>query len=142
MAPPAIHLATTDAEILACLPVLRELRPHLTGADILPRIRAQQAQGFLLASLAAAGTITTVAGFRLQHMLVSGLTLYVDDLVTAASVRSRGHGSAMLAWLAAYGREHHCQTLSLDSGTHRQDAHAFYLRERLRITSFHFQRTL
>ncbi len=44
----------------------------------------------------------------------------------------------MLRWLIDHARAHACTASSLDSGTHRHDAHAFYLRERLRITSFHF----
>ncbi len=138
---PTIHLATTDTEILRCFPVLNELRPHLAEADFLPRIRAQQTEGYHLAALvseAHGGTITTVAGFRTQLMLATGKTFYVDDLATHTSARSLGHGRAMLSWLIDHARATGCNSFSLDSGTHRQDAHAFYLRERLRITSFHF----
>ncbi len=136
---PIIHLATTDTDILRCLPILLELRPYLTESDFLERIRAQQAEGYYLALLALDdGPVTTVAGFRTQGMLATGKTLYVDDLVTAASARSLGHGKAMLGWLIDHARATACNSFSLDSGTHRHDAHAFYLRERLRITSFHF----
>ena len=44
----------------------------------------------------------------------------------------------MLHWLMELARTEGCDAFSLDSGTQRQEAHAFYLRERLRITSFHF----
>jgi len=40
--------------------------------------------------------------------------------------------------LIAYARERGCDTFSLDSGTHRREAHAFYFREDMRISSFHF----
>lgn len=136
---PNIHIATTDTHILRSFPVLRELRPHLAESTFLARIRAQQAEGYHLATLEHEGATTTVAGFRTHLMLSSGKTLYVDDLVTAASARSLGHGKAMLAWLIEHARSTACNSFSLDSGTHRHDAHAFYLRERLRITSFHFQ---
>lgn len=137
-APVTIRLAETDPDIRRCWPVLRELRPALAEGEVVSRVREQQQQGFLLALLEAAGEVQTVAGFRIQYMLASGKTLYVDDLVTASTARSLGRGKRMLDWLIAYAREHSCNTFSLDSGTHRQDAHAFYLRERLRITSFHF----
>ncbi len=139
---PTIQLATTDAEILRCFPVMHELRPHLREADFLARIHAQQTEGYHLASLEHEDAVTTVAGFRTQLMLATGKTRYVDDLVTAASVRSGGHGKAMLGWLIDHARATGCNSFSLDSGTHRQDAHAFYLRERLRITSFHFHLNL
>ena len=48
----------------------------------------------------------------------------------------------MLDWLQNYAREEGCETFSLDSGTHRQEAHAFYFRERMRVTSFHFAKKL
>ena len=53
-------------------------------------------------------------------------------------MRSRGYGKAMLDWLKAQARQLGCERLQLDSGTQRQDAHAFYLREGLRIECFHF----
>jgi GNAT superfamily N-acetyltransferase len=133
-----IRIATTPAEIDRCFAVMRQLRPLLIADEFVARIQAQQAEGYQLASLEHEGTIVSVAGFRVQTMLSSGKTLYVDDLVTDSAARSQGHGEAMLQWLIARAREAGCDTFSLDSGTQRQDAHAFYLRERLRITSFHF----
>ena len=37
-------------------------------------------------------------------------------------------------------RERQCDTFSLDSGTWRQQAHRFYFREGMTITSFHFDK--
>jgi GNAT superfamily N-acetyltransferase len=133
-----IQIATTPGEIDRCLPVMSQLRPLLIAEEFCARINAQQAEGYQLASLEYGGAIVSVAGFRIQNMLSSGKTFYVDDLVTDEAARSQGHGEAMLQWLIALAREAGCDTFSLDSGTQRQDAHAFYLRQRLRITSFHF----
>lgn len=134
-----IHLATTSDMIGRCFAVMRELRPTLvSAADFVAKVRQQQAEGFHLAFLESAGEVVTVAGFRVQNMLASGLTLYVDDLVTGDAYRSQGNGKAMLAWLIAHARGLGCDTFSLDSGTHRQEAHAFYFRESMRISSFHF----
>jgi GNAT superfamily N-acetyltransferase len=137
-----IQIATTPEEIDRCFPVMSQLRPLLVAGEFFARVQAQQAEGYQLAFLEYQNAIVSVAGFRLQNMLSSGKTLYVDDLVTDAAARSQGHGEAMLQWLIALAREAGCNTFSLDSGTHRQDAHAFYLRERLRITSFHFSLSL
>lgn len=137
-----IQIATTLEEIDRCFPVMSQLRPLLVAGEFFARVQAQQAEGYQLAFLEYQNAIVSVAGFRLQNMLSSGKTLYVDDLVTDAAARSQGHGEAMLQWLIALARDADCDTFSLDSGTHRQDAHAFYLRERLRITSFHFSLSL
>ena len=133
-----IQIATTPREIARCFPVMVQLRPLLIEEEFFARIQAQQVEGYQLAFLEHETAVVSVAGFRIQNMLSSGKTFYVDDLVTDAGARSRGHGEAMLQWLIALAREAGCDTFSLDSGTQRQEAHAFYLRHRLRITSFHF----
>jgi GNAT superfamily N-acetyltransferase len=133
-----IRIATTPEEIDRCFAVMSQLRPLLIANEFAARVQAQQAEGYQLVSLEYEDAVVSVAGFRMQNMLSSGKTLYVDDLVTDAAGRSRGHGEAMLQWLIALAREAGCDTFSLDSGTQRQEAHAFYLRQRMRITSFHF----
>jgi len=133
-----IQIATTPAEIDRCFAVMSQLRPLLVAGEFVARVQAQQAEGYQLASLEHEGAVVSVAGFRFQNLLVSGKTLYVDDLVTDAAARSQGHGEAMLQWLITLAREAGCEMFSLDSGTQRQEAHAFYLRQRMRITSFHF----
>ena len=134
-----IKLADTRESIERCYDVMRELRPSLAGpAEFLALVLRQQSEGYMLAFLESEGQVVTVAGFRVQHQLASGLTMYVDDLVTAAAHRSKGNGKRMLDWLVARAREQGCETFSLDSGTHRKDAHAFYFREGMRISSFHF----
>ena len=133
-----IRIATTPEEIDRCFAVMSQLRPMLVANEFAASVQAQQAEGYQLVSLEYEDAVVSVAGFRMQNMLSSGKTLYVDDLVTDAAARSQGHGEAMLQWLIALAREAGCDTFSLDSGTQRQEAHAFYLRQRMRITSFHF----
>ncbi len=94
---------------------MRELRPQLKSADeFVGKVLQQQRAGFELA------------------------LLEVDGEVTGAAFRSKGHGKTMLDWLIALARERGCEMFSLDSGTHRQEAHAFYFREGMRVSSFHF----
>jgi GNAT superfamily N-acetyltransferase len=138
----AIGLAESDEQIARCFKVMAQLRPSLAAEEFGRRVRAQQAEGYRLAFLEDAGEVVAAAGFRVMEMLATGRTLYVDDLVTDATRRSRGHGKAMLDWLQQYARQAGCDNFSLDSGTQRQEAHAFYFRERMRVTSFHFAKPL
>lgn len=140
----AIHLAlaTSDAEIAACFPVMVQLRPHLDAADFVARVRRMQGGGYLLAFLTEEGVVRAVAGYRFQDKLFSGLNLYVDDLATDGAQRSRGHGHALLNWLVAEARAHGCDNFELDSGVQRYDAHRFYFRERMKIAAYHFTRPL
>ncbi len=137
-----IALAESDADIARCFPVMAQLRPHLTEADFVPRVRRMQAGGFHLAALAAEGTVRAVAGYRYHEKLFSGKTMYVDDLVSDATHRSHGHGARLLAWLAEQAKARGCDLLELDSGVQRFDAHRFYFRERMKIASYHFSRPL
>jgi GNAT superfamily N-acetyltransferase len=142
-----IHLARTPEEIQGCFRVMSSLRPHVSEAEFVPRVQAQQAQGYQLAYAqdygeVDSGEVVAAAGFRVTEILATGRTLYVDDLVTDEARRSQGYGKALLDWLQARAREQGCETFSLDSGTQRQEAHAFYFRERMRITSFHFAKKL
>jgi GNAT superfamily N-acetyltransferase len=134
-----IQIAATPAEIDRCFPVMSQLRPALIAAEFVDRVQIQQAEGYQLAFLEEEGAVVAVAGFRLQTLLWSGRTLYVDDLVTDAALRSQGHGGTMLNWLIALAREAKCTTFMLDSGTHRHEAHAFYFRHGLRVSDFHFK---
>ena len=134
-----IRLAESDQDVRRAFPVMRELRTHLVGEDeFLERVARQRREGYRLALLEEDGRVRAVAGFRIQECLSAGRHLYVDDLVTAADGRSRGHGRALFEWLVDQGRAERCRWLRLDSAVHRFDAHRFYLRQRMTIRSHHF----
>ena len=134
-----LAFAETDADIARCFPVMVQLRPHLRADEFVPRIREQMREGYRLAFLADdGGTVRSVAGLRIMHLLHCGRTLYVDDLVTDDASRSLGHGDKLFDWLVAHARQAGCAMFSLDSGTHRIHAHRFYLRKRMQIACFHF----
>ncbi|MCD7444498.1 GNAT family N-acetyltransferase [Streptomyces lincolnensis] len=124
------------------LPVLRELRPHLTE-ELFAEVYAEgHGQGLRFSAVYDGGGCVGVAGWRVI-VNTSGLrTLYVDDLVTAEAARSQGVGHALLAYLEERGRALRCRRLRLDSGTQRTDAHRFYLRERMGIRAFTFMKPL
>jgi GNAT superfamily N-acetyltransferase len=133
-----IALAQTDSDIARCFAVMAQLRPHLVEAEFVARVHRMQQEGFHLAFVDEAGAVRAVAGFRYYDKLFSGRNLYVDDLVTDTTQRSRGHGAKLLAWLCAEARAHDCVQLELDSGVQRFDAHRFYFRERMHISAYHF----
>lgn len=134
-----IRLVESDADIERCFSVMVQLRTHLDQSAFVATVRRQAASGFRLACVEEAGEVRAVAGFRVFEKLFGGRTLYVDDLVTDAAVRSRGYGKLLLDWLVAYARTEGCQSLELDSGVQRFDAHRFYLVNRLHISSYHFR---
>ncbi len=117
---------------------MRQLRTSLTERDFVEHVSVQASEGYELAYLEDEGRVVSVAGFRVLNMLAGGKTLYVDDLVTDAALRSRGFGDTIVRDLLRHARELACDTFSLDSGTQRLGAHRFYFRLGMHISSFHF----
>ncbi|MEA2245908.1 MAG: hypothetical protein QOH46_437 [Solirubrobacteraceae bacterium] len=126
---------------------LLELRPARGPiAELVARADAQRGAGYRIVASFEPGEedAAAVAGFRVGENLASGRHLYVDDLSTRADRRGRGHGGALMRWLAVEACRLACDELHLDSGVgpDREDAHRLYFNSGLRITSHHFARTV
>jgi GNAT superfamily N-acetyltransferase len=137
----------TEGETDHAARALLELRPHRAPAEALvARANAQRAAGYRIAASFEPGEeqAAAVAGFRVQENLAWGRHLYVDDLVTRADRRGRGHGGALMRWLAAEACRAGCDQLHLDSGVgaEREEAHRLYFNAGMRISSYHFQRAV
>lgn len=138
MSHPEPRDAVTDGEIADCYEVMAELRPHIARERFLPLVREMQQDGFRLACIRDGGRVVACAGYRFGTNLFCGRHLYVDDLVTAESARSKGYGRTLLAWLRARAVESGCDEFHLDSGIQRKRAHQFYQREGMTLRSHHF----
>jgi GNAT superfamily N-acetyltransferase len=124
------------------LPVLRELRHRLTAASFAAVYDQGYPQGLRFTAAYLDGRCVGVAGWRIVANTSTLRKLYVDDLVTTESARSQGVGRELLTELARRAQTAGCSVLDLDSGVQRPDAHRFYMREGLTISSFHFARPL
>jgi GNAT superfamily N-acetyltransferase len=134
-----IRTAGSAADVRRCFPVMAQLRPHLAEEEFAAQAaRQRDLYGYSLVFVEDQGRVVAVAGYRVSECLHSGRYLYVDDLVTDEARRSRGHGEALLEWLAARARSEGCASLTLESGVQRHGAHRFYLRHRMHIASYHF----
>ena len=133
-----IRSLTTADELRAAWPVVQQLRPHLDEERFVAQALRQFGEGYRATALYDDGAPRAYAGWRVHEFLVYGRHVYVDDLVTDETARSHGYGKALLDWLKTEAKRLDCVRLQLDSGTHRKDAHAFYLREKLRIDAFNF----
>ena len=86
--------------------------------------------------------VTGVAVYRMYENTFYGKQLYVDDLVTEEARRSSGVGRMLLGHLEQKARAADFDSVTLDSGTQRAQAHKFYFREGMTVTSFHFVKKL
>jgi GNAT superfamily N-acetyltransferase len=137
-----VDLEPGDDRLDEAVDVLRELRPHLTAASFAAVYAEGHPQGLRFTAAYDGGRCLAVAGWRIVATTASLRKLYVDDLVTTAAYRSTGVGRALLDALAQRAEAAGCTALDLDSGVQRADAHRFYMREGLTISSFHFARGL
>jgi GNAT superfamily N-acetyltransferase len=133
-----VSLAQTDDEIQSCYPVMAELRPHITPAEFLPKVKRQAEIADYKLAYVSDDEVKAVAGFRISECLAWGRFLYVDDLVARSDERSKGYGGELLDWLVDYARDEACDQFHLDSGVQRFDAHRFYLTKRMIIEAHHF----
>jgi GNAT superfamily N-acetyltransferase len=124
------------------LPVLRELRPHLTPESFAAVYDEGHEQGLRFLAAYLGDECVGVAGWRIVVTTSHLRKLYVDDLVTTEARRSAGVGRALLDGLVERARSAACHVLDLDSNVQRIDAHRFYEREGLAVTAYHFTRSL
>ncbi len=121
--------------------VHRQLRTAL-----LPEYEAKMkrvfAGGARMCVAADGADVAGVAVYRMYENTFYGKQLYVDDLVTDEARRSSGVGRTLLGYLEQKARAAGFDSLTLDSGTQRLQAHKFYFREGMAVTSFHFMKKL
>ena len=129
------------AWLAAAQAVHRQLRPHLPE-NYAEKMRRVFADGARMCVAVRGERVVGVAVHRVHENTVDGVQMYVDDLVSDDTQRSQGIGRALLDHLQRVAREAGCAKFNLDSGTQRQQAHKFYFREGMVVTSFHFAKPL
>jgi len=121
--------------------VHRELRPHLPE-DYAAKMQRVFAGGARMSVAVRDDAVVGVAVHRVHENTFDGVQMYCDDLVTNPDARSSGVGAALMRHMEALARAAGCAKFNLDSGTQRQQAHKFYFREDMVVTSFHFAKPL
>jgi GNAT superfamily N-acetyltransferase len=108
-------------------PVMRELRGHLDEERWLGLMDLMTPDGYRLLSLQTGdGTIVALAGIRVATNLYYGKHVWVYELVTSETSRSKGHGRAILGRVEELAAAEGCEMVALSSGLQRADAHRFY----------------
>jgi len=121
--------------------VHRQLRTALPP-DYEGKMRRVFAGGARMCVATEGAAVLGVAVYRISENTFEGLHLYVDDLVTDEKQRSRGVDRSLMEHLQGLARAADCEAYTLDSGTQRTQAHKFYFREEMVVTSFHFRKPL
>lgn len=117
----------TSEGLERCYPVLKELREELSFQDFISTYEAaKQHDGYTFVGAFEGSQCIAVMGYRILFDYVHGKHLYIDDLVTTASHRSKGIGARFLAYAEERAKEQRCKGLRLCTGVDRKDSQRFY----------------
>ena len=119
------HLES-EKDLLQGYHVLKELRTSLSEKEFLKRFAIMQKEGYQLLGLEEDGQLVAVAGIISLTNFYHGKHIYIYDLVTKSSVRSKGYGEKLLNHIMMMGKERGYENITLSSGLKRVDAHRFY----------------
>ena len=133
-----IKRAKEKEDFLKCREVVYELRPHLDEEQYLTLILYMLDEGYKLIYIEENGKGVSFCGYRVTTMLHRGRSIYIDDLCTLPEARGKGYGKALLDYVLKEANKEELQSIHLDSGHHRHDAHRLYLNFGFKITSHHF----
>ena len=129
-------------ELETAYDVIKELRTELSYEEFEDLVYAMRHQEYKMYGLFNGEELITYAGVSVQVNLYWKRHLFVYDLVTKASHRSRGYGKEMLIYLHDIARMFQCEHIALSSGLQRMDAHRFYEKEEFEKRSFAFVKSI
>ena len=114
-------------EIIEAFPIMKQLRSHLDESTYLELVMAAQASdGYKMFALLDSNEIVAVTGFKPMITLSSGRFIWICDLITDSTIRSKGYGEKLLRYVHEWAKEKDFESVSLSSGLQRTDAHRFY----------------
>jgi GNAT superfamily N-acetyltransferase len=117
---------TADEEIQSSWEIMKELRADLVESEFIEFVKAMRREGYRLFGLFKDNTLVSVVGFAILINLYYKRHVWIYDLVTKESERSRGYGSEMLKFVEAVAKNEGCEIVALSSGLERASAHRFY----------------
>lgn len=110
-------------------PVMKELRQDLSFSDYLQTYEnAYAADGYEIVALEDDSQVLAVMGYRILHDYVHGKHLYIDDLVSIESQRSKGLGAELLTHAEETAKKLGCKGLRLCTGIENEMGKKFYER--------------
>ncbi|MFJ5762542.1 GNAT family N-acetyltransferase [Neobacillus sp. NPDC093182] len=115
-----------EKEWLEAFPVLNELRTHLNKSTYLDFLHSMREEGYKLFAIYDNEQVVAVTGIAIRTNFYYGKHIFVYDLVTQSSQRSKGYGEQLLSYIHQYAIRNGCGIVALESGLFRAEAHRFY----------------
>jgi GNAT superfamily N-acetyltransferase len=118
----------SEAELREAFPVIRELHGGLDERKYVSLLAEMVPSGYRMFGVRDEGEVAAVAGVQMLTNLYYERHVYVNDLVTTAGMRSKGHGEALMEHVEDLARREGCKYVALACGREREGALRFYER--------------
>lgn len=117
----------SQKEILKAYPLMKQLAEHIDEETYLGIVNeAKEYENYKMFALIEDGEIVAVTGFKPMVTLYYGRSIWVSDLVTDTTKRSKGYGRKLLSYVQEWSKENNYENVSLSSALQRTGAHSFY----------------
>lgn len=133
-----IQAGKSTGDIFKCWEVLFELRPHVEKGNYVSIIEEMMTEGYQFAFIEEDGRAVAYVGYRYLQYLYNGKHIYIDDLATITKYRGKGYAAKLLKYVDEVAISKGYDTVTLDSGHQRIDAHRLYLNNGFNIVAHHF----
>jgi GNAT superfamily N-acetyltransferase len=122
-----IREAVTQSEWEEVYGLLLELRTDLGKAEFSGLLQEMRKEGYRVFCLYNEKVeLVSLAGVIIRTNFYAKRHVFIYDLVTKSSERSKGYGKKLLQYVEEWGAQQNCESAGLDSGLQRKDAHRFY----------------
>ena len=132
----------TLKELETVYELLVQLRKSLSYDEFEDLIYDMRHMDYVMIGLFEKEKLISYAGVAIQTNLYHKRHLYIFDLVTDESYRSRGYGKTIMDYLRDYAKMGACENIVLSSGLQREDAHRFYETEGFEKKSYLFVKAI
>jgi ribosomal protein S18 acetylase RimI-like enzyme len=123
--------------------IMKELRTKLSLKDFISIYnQARSADQYTLIGAFVGDECVAVMGYRILFDYVHGKHLYIDDLVTTESYRSKGVGAKLLKKAEEIAKKSACAYFRLCTGFENESAKKFYEREGLNLRAVVYKKKL
>lgn len=140
--PYSFRLLEQKELMLPLLPLIQQLNPNVGEERYAHLLDDMVAHGYRMLAVYEEAECIGLSGIWVATKLYSGRYLEMDNVVVAATHRSKGIGKLLCDEVEQLARREGCETIMLDAYLENEKAHAFYEREGFVRRGYHFLKKL
>jgi GNAT superfamily N-acetyltransferase len=130
------------AEFQSMFPLIKTLNKDMSKARFNALLKEMLPLGYRCVGAYEGTKLVGLCGFWVGYRFWCVKYIDLDNVVVDPTIRSKGIGRKMVAWVEKEGKKLGCSIAGLDSYTTAYSAHRFYFREGYSILGYHFTKRL